>query len=379
MMNRTFAATFVLVVGALIGASLLPRPVVRAADLKVCGTSDVQFLGYSDVLNKQSHGGLPLTELSGVAYEPGRGVYYVVADRLGTTPAHVFTLTVPVSDDAMGVPFVTDVARLADKDGAWFTGVNLDGEGIAMNSATDFFVSSEGGTVAGGQPAVHHFSIAGGYLGTLPVPSRFLIGTNNLSFEGLAMSPSKRSLFVVMEGPLPADGVTNDFRSRIRILRYDNRGLEGYVPAEQYYYLSEAGRNATELGVSELIALSDTELLVLERGFVAGEGNTVRVYTASLRGAQNVANVAALATTTAAPLQKSLLFDLATCPESGARLAPGATQPNALLDNFEAMTLGPALSGGRRALVLLSDDNSGANQTSRVVALAVSESKLQGR
>jgi hypothetical protein len=379
MLSRSFVSTLILVSIVFASVSLLPRPVARAADLKVCGTSDVQFLGYSDVLNKASFGGFPLTELSGIAYEPERGVYYVVADRLGTTPAHVFTLTVPISNDAMGVPLVTDVARLADKDGAWFTGINLDGEGIALNSASDVFVSSEGGTVAGAQPAVYHFSLAGGYLGALTVPQRFLIGTNNLSFEGLTMSPSKRSLFIAMEGPLPADGQTGDFKSRIRIIRYDNRGVDGYVAAEQYYYLTEAGRTPGDLGVAEILALSDTELLVLERGFAVGEGNTVRVYSASLKGASNVASVAALATTTVAPLQKALLFDLASCPESGAKLAPGATQPNALLDNFEAMTLGPALSGGRRAFVMVSDDNSGANQTARVVALAVNESKLQAR
>jgi hypothetical protein len=278
----------------------------------------------------------------------------------------------------LGAPFVSNVVKLADKTGDWFTGINLDGEGIALAGGGDMYVSSEGGTVAGAQPAVYHFSVDGGYLGALTVPSIFQIGTNNLSFEGLAMSPSKRSLFVAMEGPLPADGATSDLKSRIRILRYELRG-EAYVPAEQYFYLTERGRNATELGVSELIALSDSDLLVLERGFVANEGNTVRVFKASLAGARDVASVASLAMTTVTPLQKSLLFDLATCPDTGATLAPGATQPNKLLDNFEAMTLGPDLPGGRRALIILSDDNSGTNQTARVIALAIDSKLLSPR
>lgn len=376
MPNRAFAAAIAtLVLAVLLGASVLPHSAARAADLKVCGSSDVQFLGFSDVLNKQSTGGIAHTELSGITYDPQRGVYYVIGDRLGTTPAHVFTLTVPLTGDAMGTPFISSVVKLADRNGDWFTGINLDGEGIALNSGSDFYVSSEGGTAAGAQPAVYHFTVDGGYLGALTVPSVFQIGTNNLSFEGLAMSPSKRSLFVAMEGPIAADGQTGDLRSRIRFLRYEQRG-ETYVPAAQYYYLTEKGRTPGDLGVSEVIALSDSELLVLERGFVAGEGNTVRVFKTSVAGAGNVANVASLASTSVAPLQKSLLFDLATCPDAGATLAPGATQPNKLLDNFEAMTFGPDLTGGRRSLVLVSDDNSGANQTARLIALAIDSKSL---
>ena len=38
-----------------------PTTPAGAADLKVCGSPDVQFLGFSDALNKQSTGGIPHT------------------------------------------------------------------------------------------------------------------------------------------------------------------------------------------------------------------------------------------------------------------------------------------------------------------------------
>lgn len=60
-------------------------------------------------------------------------------------------------------------------------------------------------------------------------------------------------------------------------------------------------------------------------------------------------------------------MDLADCPPSGAT-TPG-TQANPLLDNFEALALGPRLPGGRQALLLVSDDNFSSGQVTRVVAL----------
>ena len=71
-------------------------------------------------------------------------------------------------------------------------------------------------------------------------------------------------------------------------------------------------------------------------------------------------------------------FDLASCPDEGATIPPGAVQPNALLDNFEAMAFGPYLPGGRHALVLLSDDNLGANQTTHLVGVALPTKDLVG-
>jgi hypothetical protein len=42
------------------------------------------------------------------------------------------------------------------------------------------------------------------------------------------------------------------------------------------------------------------------------------------------------------------------------------------------MTLGPHLPGGRRALILLSDDNGAINQKTRVVVLSVRTHDLMG-
>ena len=42
------------------------------------------------------------------------------------------------------------------------------------------------------------------------------------------------------------------------------------------------------------------------------------------------------------------------------------------MDNFEGLTLGPRLKSGRRALILVSDDNGRPEQTARILVLGLS-------
>ena len=123
------------------------------------------------------------------------------------------------------------------------------------------------------------------------------------------------------------------------------------------------------------MAISESELLVLERGFVLGQGNTVRIFRVSLDGAENVADEPSLAAPGFEPVEKVLLVDLVDCPPSGAT-TPG-TQADPLLDNYESLALGPRLPGGRRTLLLQSDDNFSASQATRVVALGVENGQLR--
>jgi hypothetical protein len=153
-------------------------------------------------------------------------------------------------------------------------------------------------------------------------------------------------------------------------LRYEDRGPGTFEAAEEFFYLTEPGQN-----VVEIVTLSESDLLVLERGFVAGEGNTVRIFRVSLRGAEDVIDEPSLAAPGLEPVEKELLVDLAACPESGAE-SPG-DQTNGLLDNYESLALGPRLPGGSRTLLLQSDDNFSAGQVTRVVALGVENGLLR--
>jgi len=331
----------------------------------------VDLLGFSDALDKRTFRGTTVGGLSDLAYTGRRGVYYSIVDNGpdADSPARFYTLSVPVRRGGLGEPEVLAMTVLRDGDGEPFNAANFDGEGLALTRRGDLLVSSET------EPSIRRFSTRGRLLEELPVPRRFRVapaggGRDNQTFESLALSPNDRSLFAANEGFLIPDGETADGSDRIRILRYEDRGPGGFRPTEEFYYLVDPN-----LGVVELVALSEDELLVLERGFRSGFGNTVRVYKISLKRAEDVSDEPGLAATDAEPLGKELLVDLGTCPEGGAE-SPG-TQQNELLDNFESLELGPRLPGGRRSLVLVSDDNSNDVQVTRVVALGVENGLLR--
>ena len=335
-----------------------------------CGSDDVRLLGFSDALNKTAFGGFPVSELSGLSYDRQAERFTAVADRAGAVQTHAFDIEIDVENLAVDAPEVAHVTVLKNGSGVPYNGFTFDAEGVVVDHRTDtVLVASESGSAVGEQPEFRRFSRDGDEVESLTVPQRFLIGTNNVSFESLSVSPNGKSLFTAMERHLPADGATADFRSRVRILQYEDLG-DGFEAVREYFYLTEPGRTAPDLGVAEVLALSERSLLVLERGFIPTEGNTIRVFLASLKDAEDVSGVPSLASG-GQPVEKRLVFDLANCPEADAPIAPGAVQVHALHENFEAMTFGPDLSGNRQALVLVSDDNGSATQHTRVVALSV--------
>ena len=92
---------------------------------------------------------------------------------------------------------------------------------------------------------------------------------------------------------------------------------------------------------------------MLERGFTAGVGNTVRLYAADPRGATDTGGVDVLTGQDGDGVRlvrKTLLADLVNCPSLGATAKQ--PQPNPLLDNIEGMAVtgrAAGATGGRTA------------------------------
>ncbi|MFI2504511.1 esterase-like activity of phytase family protein [Streptomyces sp. NPDC018972] len=284
-----------------------------------CSTS-VSIDRFSDALDKTTYDGAYVGNLSALAPDRHRTVA-ALSDRSALFRLDARTLR------------PEGVIPLADENGA-----ALDSEGLVVDRDGTYLVSSET------EPTVRRYSRDGKILDRLSVPEE--LGTRartNGSFEGLTLLPGGRTLVASMEYPLAGDP---DDQVRLQTWRRTAHG--DFRLGAQYTYTTDRG-----LGVTEVTATPDGRLLVLERGFTSGVGNTVRLYLADRHGTA---------------YGKTLLADLADCPSLGATAKQ--PQPNPLLDNIEGMVV-TGRDHGRLKVLLVSDDNQNASQTTRLYALRV--------
>ncbi|MFE0523130.1 esterase-like activity of phytase family protein [Streptomyces sp. NPDC058954] len=245
------------------------------------------------------------------------------------------------------------VVALADENGA-----ALDSEGLVIDRDGTRLITSET------EPSIRRYSADGRILDRLPVPSSLLVApagraTANQTFEGLTLLPGGRTLLASMENAISGDSAT-----LVRFQTWTRTKGGHFRPAAQYAYPVDAG-----LGVPEVQATPDGRLLVLERGFTSGVGNTVRLYLADPRRATDTSAVENLTGQPGVrPIGKTLLADIAACPSLGATAKQ--PQPNPLLDNIEGMAV-TGYSKGRLKVLLVSDDNQNAVQTTRFYYLRV--------
>ncbi|MFI6641898.1 esterase-like activity of phytase family protein [Streptomyces sp. NPDC050504] len=304
----------------------------------------VSIDAYSDRFDKTDLGGTFVGNLSALAPDPRTGALLALSDR-----SQLFAL-----DGRTHTP--RTVIRLADE-----AGLDLDSEGLAVERDGTRLVASET------EPSVRRYAPDGTLLGSLPVPAALRVApegraTRNATFEGLTLTHHGRGLLAAMEAPLSGDtGVV-----RLQTWRKVKGPHGNFALSAQYAYRPDPG-----LGVSETTALPDGRLLVLERGFTAGYGNTVRLYAADTRRAEDVSGVQTLAATDPHRrfVAKTLLTDLADCPSLGAPARQ--PQPNPLLDNIEGMAVTGRAPGGRIRVVLVSDDNQSAAQITRLYQFRV--------
>jgi hypothetical protein len=289
-------------------------------------------------------------ELSGIAWEPRTSTLYVVGDDAPV----IVKLT--LSDDYRSLGLGESIA--VNVTDPW------DGEGIGLTS-DGFLVSNESG------PHIYQLDWDGQLISQIPLPRHFNRIRPNKSLESLAVADGGRYVISANEQALEGDGPlsTSEAGTVVRIIRVDRSSLETREWAYRTEPVFAAGAGADN-GVADIAAISPSELVVLERAFVPGVGNSIRLYRVTLQDDTNTLETEFLTTETAV-LPKTLVLDLATLPDDDFPPTRQA-QPNRVLDNFEGLALGPMLDDGQRVLFLVSDDNQRAAQVTRLLVLAVS-------
>ena len=318
-----------------------------------------EYLGQYRVPSGATLDGTVIGGLSGISYDATNDRYFVISDdRSAKNPARFYTARIALSVDGISAVDFVSTHPWLDRDGRPFEQLDTatspptvppDPEGIALDERRQrLYWSSEGQQRDGVRldPWVRIADLRGGYVGELPLPDAVTHGAReNKALEGLSLTPDGRSLWAALEGPLHQDGELPDERhgASTRLLRFD---LAPERVAGQFSYPLDpvvAGPGGDN-GLSDLVALDDGSLLVVERGY--GTHVAVRIYRATIEEGTT-------------ELTKTLVADLTTTPG----LKP--------LDNIEGITLGPRLADGRQAVIAVSDDNFSPTQITQFLLFAM--------
>jgi 3-phytase len=294
--------------------------------------------------------------LSSIAYA-GRSTFYVLSDD--QTNARFYKLRADIADGQLSTGDITfeSVTLLKQPDGTPYAPASLDPEGFALTKHNRHaIVTSEGFTNRLIPPWIRVYNLDGSYVRDLPVPAEYIpnaAGTQgvrlNLGFESAAVL--RKHFFTGTESSLLQDDPPPILSrpSPARLLRYDLR--RNALEREWTYLVDPIAEPFTTFGVSglvEVLPLDKRRLITMERSFsvgAPGTGNKIKLFVTKLGRDREAA--------------KSLLLNLDVL--------------GIPLDNVEGMAFGPRLRGGKRTLLLVSDNNFAATQFTQFLLFAVSD------
>ncbi|KQO76042.1 esterase-like activity of phytase family protein [Rhizobium sp. Leaf262] len=372
MSKRLFATVaFTLLLGTTTYANADVKTVETTCPFGDCDAAiSFSYLGEVIIPTGTMENGLEFGGISGLDFDPSSGRYIAISDdRSDKGPARFYELDIDVSANGFKSVKVVKRVTLLDADGEAFPKNAVDPEAIRVGKEGIYW-SSEGGGDLLIAPSVHVAASDGKSIRELWLPGEFAPTANktsgvreNLSFENLAVAPSG-AVFVAVEAALYQDGdkpgLTNG--SLARIISYDSTTGE---PGKQYVYpvspIPQAAikaDGANDNGMSDMLALDDRHMLVVERNFAQGFGNNIKLFMVDLEGATDVSKITSLVRTgeRVVPARKSQVLDLR---------AMGLTP-----DNIEAISLGKA-KDGTDVLILAADNNFSDRQKTQFYAFKI--------
>jgi len=332
--------------------------------------SQLRFIGEQRLPWHQQYQGTLVGGLSGIDYDAANDEWVMISDdRSQHNPARYYRARLAFDQHAFKSVQLTGVVTLLQPDGSAYpskeaykpgVGAVPDLESMRVDPRdASIWYSSEGDVRLGLDPFVRHATRDGKHLATLPLPPMFTVSKehksgprNNQAFEGISFTPDGNTLWVSLEGPMYQDGPEPDpeHGAPARITRFarDGKVLGQYVYPLDAIPAKPGPGKAADNGISEIVALSDSKLLVLERaGVQASDGNYrtfVRIYAVDAAGATDVQRMPTLKDAAFIGLKKRLVLDLDSLQLP-------------MLDNLEGIAFGPRLANGHASLMLLSDDN----------------------
>ncbi|TAG05003.1 MAG: esterase-like activity of phytase family protein [Betaproteobacteria bacterium] len=372
-----------LLVSLLLGAAAWLVGCTATPTQQASSTSEValRFISESSLPHRLEVFGTTFGGISGCDYDAKRGVFYLLSDdRSDINAARFYTAKLTISASDIGKPELLSVSTLKKANGSTFGNKVddpknvLDPEAIRYRADTDTLIwTSEGDRRLLVHPTLAEMRLDGTMLRTIPTLSMFNMNSaplgsrDNNSFEGLSLSVDGKSAWVAMEAPIYEDGEPPSVTSAGGAIRFTQYDLTSAKALRQIAYRADAiparpmpPSGYADNGVPEVLLLDEHRMLVLERSFAQGIGNSIRIYLIDTRTGSDTMNIAALTEGNFRSAPKKLLvnFDSLNLRR---------------LDNTEAMCFGPRLPNGNRTLVVASDDNFNARQVNQFLAFELIE------
>jgi hypothetical protein len=321
---------------------------------------------------------------------PNAAPYNTLVDDTTSYQARIQEIDLTISGSTI-TPVLAKTTLLTNEVGAPLTGLSSGFDASNSSASTRFdpeairvsrdgqsvFISDEYG------PFVYQFDRnSGRRTRVFTVPAKFKIATPtaqsateisgntsgrvaNRGMEGLAITPDGSTLVGLMQNPLIQDGGRNGLN--VRMLMID---IASGSTRELVYQLENRS-----YGVNEIVAINNTDFLVIERDGSAGASAVAkRVYRISIAAATDVSAIATLpltglpAGTVAAT--KTLLIDMLN-PAFG---LAGASFP----EKIEGIAFGPVLPDGRLTLVVTNDNDFLAANPNNFYVFALNSSDVVG-
>lgn len=366
----TALATLAVLAVLLIGEVVTGPVVAAVAPERTIG--GLVLIGHQVLPRRPTVDGTVVGGLSGIERDPADGRYLLVTDDRSDTdsphPARLYRATLAIDERGFHGVVVDAVIPLLTPDGTPYPKLPRPGtpdpEGLRIDPVSGHVVwVSEGDRRPDVDPPrltdpfVHEVDRQGRHRRAYALPPMFRMSAEprgprlNMAFEGVTFTPDGRRLAVLMEGALIEDGPvpTTAHGSRVRITLFDRASgravAQHLVPVDPVREPPRPADGFALAGPTELLALSSTRFLMLERSFSAGaSSHRVLLVEIDIRGATNVLQGPIPPDAVAA--SRRTLLDFSTLE--------AVTGPIA---NLEGLAWGPRLAGGRETLVVVGDDN----------------------
>jgi hypothetical protein len=341
----------------------------------------LRFIGEQTIEHRAQVGKTMFGGISGMDYDEKRDVFYLLSDdRSDNDPARFYTAKLKITASDFAKPEFTAVTLLKKPDGTNFGNKNddpknvPDPEAIRYRAETDTLLwTSEGDKRLNLSPFVREMKLDGTFIRELPTLLMFAMkngdtgSRDNSTFEGMTIAPDGKTVWVAMEGAIYEDGELPSVDNGGAPIRFTQYEIASGKALRQIAYQADAiphrpmpPNGAADNGVPEVLMLDANRMLVLERSFSRGIGNSIRIYAIDTRDGSDTKDIPALRADNHRVVKKVLVinFDSLNLRK---------------LDNSEAMTFGPRLPNGNRTLIVASDDNFNQRQINQFLAFEVLE------